>query len=231
MPKLRTTRSELRSYFVEWLETGFQYGLIDRNMRGKTFSKMEEHLPNLVASLNHNGEAWLPLGSESLRISLRPGKDPRSGDFNIFEIASAKKKNRRKLCCFLGYRFIAAISNSLRPNLRYCLEPLNIELVWSGIDMNAVGFFDDILKKIKSSDFCIFDNRETRDKPNVYIEAGIAYALKRPFIFAAHTGSKTQFPSDLQHIQCVEYSDYNALVRRLYFILPVFLKETKLRRF
>ena len=160
---------------------------------------------------------------------LREGRDPRSGKFNLFEIQWRGRRKARKLRCFLGHRFLKAVSDSLRMNLRYVLEPSNIELVWSGMDMVAVGFFDDVVRNIRSCDFCIFDNRWANEKPNVYIEAGMAYALRKPFILANYYGNRLGIPSDLTHILNIPYKSYADLCRTLYFNLPVFLRKTALR--
>jgi hypothetical protein len=114
-------------------------------------------------------------------------------------------------------------------NLRYVLEPSNINLVWSGMDISAVGFFDNLVKKIRMCDFCIFDNRWASEKPNVYIEAGIAYALHKPFILANFQENRVGVPSDLTHILNLPYKSYEDLCRTLYFQLPIFLRENNLR--
>lgn len=88
-------------------------------------------------------------------------------------------------------------------------------------DMNATGFFDDIVKRIRPSDFCIFDNRWASQKPNVYIEAGIAYVLNKPFILANFQGNRLGVPSDLTHVLNIPYRDYEGLSRTLYFNLAV----------
>ena len=115
-------------------------------------------------------------------------------------------------------------------NLRYVLEPSGIELVWSGMDMVAVSFFDDVVEKIRSCDFCIFDNRLTARKPNVYIEVGIAYVLGKPFILANYKGNSARIPSDLTHILNIDYAGYKDLCKTLYFNLPLFLRDVGLRR-
>lgn len=98
------------------------------------------------------------------------------------------------------------------------------------MDMNAVGFFDDIVRKISRCDFCIFDNRGTERKPNVYVEAGIAYVLEKPFILANYRGNRVGVPTDLIHVLNIPYDDYRDLTRRVYFNLPVFLRGTRLQR-
>ena len=225
----KTTRSELHRYFQDWLDTAFRNGLIDRHKREEILVGMQLQLPVIVAGLNSRGRAQLKLGRGTLSLFLRKGIDPRNGKFNIFEIQWPRKRRHRRLRCFVGHRFLKSVSNSLRLNLRYVLEPSNIKLLWSGMDIAAVGFFDDIIKKIRTCDFCIFDNRWASERPNVYIEAGIAYALGKPFILANYQANRIGVPSDLTHILNIPYRSYEDLCRTLYFQLPVFLRETGLR--
>ncbi len=96
--------------------------------------------------------------------------------------------------------------------------------------MTASGFFDDIVKEIRKCDFCIFDNRRTERKPNVYIEAGIAYVLKKPFILANHRRNSVGIPIDLGHIMNVPYEGYDDLCKTIYFNLPIFLSRNGLSR-
>ena len=97
------------------------------------------------------------------------------------------------------------------------------------MDMSATGIFEKTVREIRGADFCIFDNREADLKPNVYIEAGIAYVLRKPFIVADYQGNRLEVPSDLQHINRIQYRDYEELSRQIYFRLPVFLRENRLR--
>ena len=227
----KTTRSELRRYFRQWLDTAFQNKLINRYKREDMLRAMEAHLPAIVAGLNAGGKAKLDLGkSSALKFFLREGRDPTCGRFNLFEIQRTGMRSRHKLRCFVGHRFLKSVSDSLRMNLRYVLEPSSIELVWSGMDMLAVGFFDEIIANIRKCDFCIFDNRLASEKPNVYIEVGIASAFGKPFILANYHGNRLGIPSDLTHILNIPYRGYQDLCRTLYFNLPVFLRNTRLRQ-
>jgi hypothetical protein len=219
----------MRLYFRDWIDTAFRNGLITRHSREQALAAMAGHLPAIVAALNKRGKASLKLGARSLNFFLREGLDPSQGKFNLFEIQWQGRPKPERLSCFLGHRFLKSISNSLRLNLRHVLEPFNIRLDWAGMDMVAVGFFDDIVAKIQTCDFCIFDNRWASDKPNVYIEAGIAYALKKPFILANYHKNRLGVPSDLTHILNIPYTSYEDLCRALYFNLPVFLRKTGLR--
>lgn len=239
---LRTNRSEVKSYFQDWLDTAFRNELIDRHKREGALRAMETHLSRVVVGLNRLGKVRLDLGGRNLNIFLREGREVHFGDptmgtgrfafstFNLFEMQWSRTEHPTKLVCFVGYRYHPAISDSLIMNLRYVLEPSNVELVRSEKDMAAVGFFDDIVDKIQKCDFCIFDNRLTERKPNVYIEAGIAYILDKPFIFANHRASKLQIPSDLRHIRSIDYRSYEDLTRKLHFNLSVFLRDVRSRK-
>jgi hypothetical protein len=226
----RTTKNELHRYFSEWLETGFVNGLIDRNTRSATAQELEEWLPTILRDINQTGQCNIASKGIIISIFLREGLDPVSGAFNHFEIQlGSVHRNRKKLRCFVGHRFTEKLNRCIHSNLKYVLEPYGIDLVWSGMDMHAVGFFDSLLKQIKMCHFCIFDTRDTDKHPNVFIEAGIAYALKRPFILANYQKNRMGVPSDLTHILNIPYNNYKELTRQLYFKMPVFFKLTNLR--
>ncbi|HYN15274.1 MAG TPA: hypothetical protein VES66_05740 [Terriglobales bacterium] len=236
MPARRTTTGkELRSYFEDWLDTAFANGLVSVRTREQALRSTIQRLRALVAALNASGAAQCRVGQATLALFLREGRDPSTGKFNLFEIRWLRRRSRRKglppkLRCFLGHRFTKAITRSLRHNLRHVLEPSNVQLDWSGIDLNASGFFDEIIQKIRKADFCIFDNRSASEKPNVYIEAGIAYVLEKPFILANYQGNRLGVPSDLSHILNLPYKNYRDLTKTMYFNLPVFLRDTGLRK-
>jgi len=88
--------------------------------------------------------------------------------------------------------------------------------------------------EIERSDFCVFDNIGTRDRPNVYIEFGIAYALERPSILCSLEGDRGGRPetsvlaSDLRGMIRVPYPSYADLFRTPLFQSPLFLDENRL---
>ena len=117
------------------------------------------------------------------------------------------------------------IEKTLRWNLRQILEPYNVELEWSGRDIRSVQILDDIVRKIRAADFCLFDTRETEGKPNVYIEAGICYAIRKPFVLLEHKQSVGAVPSDLGFAFSPRYDNYRQLFRDFYYRLPLFFRE------
>jgi len=230
MATRQTTSRELKQYLTEWLDTAFENGLINSQKRETTLSQMSLHLPKLVTELNRpRAISKLNLGRTVLTVSLHEGLDPDHGPFNLFRMRWAGGKRPKRLNCFLGHRFLPKIKRALRSNLRYILEASKIDLQFADRDLNARGFFDDIVSKIRDSDFCIFDNREASEKPNVYIEAGIAYALRTPFILANYLPNRVGVPSDLAHVNNIQYKHYSELTKKIYFSLPVFLRANRLR--
>lgn len=192
---------------------------------------MQHSSPKLVAELNRKRRSVLPFrgGSKSLTILPHEGLDPSKGKFTLFEFRFSGTPRSRRLRCFVGHRFLPRINNSLRLDLRIVLEPSNVRPVWTDMDMSGVGFFAKTIREIRRADFCIFDNREADTRPNVYIEVGIAYVLKKPFIIADFGGNRLEVPSDLQHINRIQYRDYEDLSRQIYFRLPLFLRDNRLR--
>jgi len=104
-------------------------------------------------------------------------------------------------------------------------EPYNVELDWSGRDIRSVQILDDIDRRIQNADFCIFDNRSTEGKPNVYIEIGMCYATRTPFIFFDYEPSAGSIPSDLGFALSLRYRNYRQLFRDFYYRLPVFFEK------
>jgi len=138
----------------------------------------------------------------------------------------------------VGHRFLKNIEKSLRFNLVHLFEPYDIALRWSGYDLGAKGIFDDIISGITNADLCFFDNLGTLNRPNVYIEIGIAHVLGKPMLVSEYIGPDSKgrrriadtgsVPSDLQGLLRIQYRSYEDLCRQLYFGLPVFLERHRL---
>jgi hypothetical protein len=176
--------------------------------------------------LLRDGSVRLP--EVRLDLQLKRLREMNGRNFFHIEMKVDRQKERQRRVCFVGHRFTPAVGNTLRWNLRQVLEPYEIALDWSGQDPKSVQIFDDIVKRIRKADFCIFDTRATTGKPNVYIEAGIAYAFETPFILFDYSPPKASrkqvasLPSDLAHALSLRYSSYEQLFREFYFALPVF---------
>lgn len=152
-------------------------------------------------------------------------------------LTKASKQKRKPITCFVGHRFLPGIERALRFNLSHLLEPLGVRLRWANQNLSAKDLFASIVEEIRAADMCIFDNYGTTNRPNVYIEIGIAYALSKPTIFCDHrpkrkaaTWTKAEeVPSDLSGLFRLQYDSYQSLARSLYFSLPTFLNEHHLR--
>jgi hypothetical protein len=141
------------------------------------------------------------------------------------------------LVCFVGHRFLKNIEQSLRFNLVHLLSPYGIDLRWSGYDLSARDVFAEIVRGIESADLCLFDNLGTLNRPNVYIEIGIAHALGKPMLVCEFAGTAAgrrripdtgSVPSDLQGLFRIQYRSYEELCRQLYFNFPLFLARNQL---
>lgn len=148
-----------------------------------------------------------------------------------------RKERKKKLVCFVGHRFFEDIERSLRFNLVHLFEPHQIKLRWSGYDLSARDIFEDVVAGIRGADLCLFDNLGTLNRPNVYIEIGIAHALGKPMLVCEYIGTRSKrkrmpdtgsVPSDLQGLIRIQYNSYQDLFRRLYFGLPAFLEKHQL---
>ncbi|MBI3895179.1 MAG: hypothetical protein HY313_04540 [Acidobacteria bacterium] len=162
--------------------------------------------------------------NQGFHLRLKQLREMNGSRFDHIEIMFHAGRRRRRIC-FVGHRFIPAVEKTLRWNLRQVLEPYNVRLDWSGRDIRSISIFDSIVGRIKEADFCIFDNRATAGRPNVYIEAGVAYAVKTPFIlFEYARQGRISIPTDLSHCFAIRYTSYQNLFRELYAKLPVFFE-------
>lgn len=163
-------------------------------------------------------------GLPGTRLLLHRLRRAGTGHFNLLAFtASADHSPRRPLRCLVGHRFTRGIEESLRWNLRSLFELHGVAEDYSGFDGRAVDIIDDLRAKIQAADFCLFDNRETTHpaKPNVYIEAGMAFAFKKPFIFCHYRGEA--WPSDFSNVNYISYRTYEELFERLFAALPLFI--------
>lgn len=157
-------------------------------------------------------------------------REPDGGEFPFLQGLTRSSPLERNLVCFVGHRFSRNIERSLRFNLVHLFEPHRITLRWSGYDLTARDVFEDVVTGIREADLCLFDNQGTLNKPNVYIEIGIAHALGKPMLVSEYMGDGEvgapdtgSVPSDLKGLMRIQYQSYQDLCRQLYFGLPSFL--------
>lgn len=228
----------LRAFLEEFFESQLVNGFL-----------ATAHYQKLVSYLRQDPQL-VELGQRLFEISPKPAHLEGYGKLRIIHLREfdgsefpflqglarkGSRKARGTLSCFVGHRFLRDIESSLRFNLIHLFEPHVIALRWAGDDLSAGDVFSKVLSGIRSADFCLFDNLATSNKPNVYIEIGIAYALGKPMLFCEHNGTAaaTSFetasvPSDLQGLLRIQYASYQELCKKLYFGLPSFLKLHKL---
>jgi hypothetical protein len=92
--------------------------------------------------------------------------------------------------------------------------------------------FERIKTEILKSDLCIFDNRGTQKKPNVYVEIGMAKMADKPIVFfekrTRSSGQLEGFPSDFSGFPTFRYKSYRDLFFEFPLQLPVLLEELNL---
>lgn len=173
-----------------------------------------------------------PLGPCRM-VYLREADGSQFPFLQMLQKSAAPEKGR--LSAFVGHRFLKGIERSLRFNLVHLLEPHGVSLRWSGYDLSSKDVFRGIVDGIREADLCVFDNLGTLNKPNVYIEVGIAHALGKPMLVCEYVGRKRRVldtgsvPSDLHGLFRIQYRSYEDLCRQLYFGLPTFLHSNGLR--
>ncbi|HEX4961299.1 MAG TPA: hypothetical protein VF173_10710 [Thermoanaerobaculia bacterium] len=231
--------SFLRDFVTNFLESYLLNGLLSIDEYHDRLARIERDGSFATASrqLFENAPEAVHLdGYGNLRvIELR---EPNGSKFPFLQGLARRRLDRRRLTCFIGHRFLANIEQSLRYNLVHLLAPYDVVLRWSGYDLSARDIFDDVVSGIRTADLCVFDNLGTLNRPNVYIEIGIAHALGKPMLVCEYTGGASggrkripdtgSVPSDLQGLFRIQYSSYQDLCRQLYFKIPIFLEHNKL---
>jgi len=162
-------------------------------------------------------------------------REPDGSSFPFLQgLTQVEPPAQKRWTCFVGHRFLPNVERSLRFNLVHLLSPYGIDLRWSGYDLSARDVFSEIIRGIESADLCIFDNLGTLNRPNVYVEIGIAHALGKPMLVCEYIGRRKvpdtgSVPSDLQGLFRIQYWSYQELCRQLYFNVPLFLDPHRLR--
>jgi hypothetical protein len=231
----------LRDFLESFFESQFINGLIT----GDEYHDFVAGLQTL--KLQHLSRELFAAAPDSVdvngmgRLRLIHLREPDAQTFPFVQglIGGQVRRQRKHLSCFVGHRFLANIEKSLRFNLRHLLEPYEVDLRWSGYDLTSTDLFDDIVTGIRTADFCLFDNLGTLNRPNVYIEIGIAYTYGIPMIVCEYAGGRFRgkekvpdtesVPSDLQGLLRIRYRSYEDLCRQLYFGLPAFFRRHQFR--
>lgn len=216
----------------DFLETQFIHGELTQKQYHDAKAGLDDpelrRLRDSLFEIEGQGVTFPGVDGSLKLISLR---EPSLRKFWFIQYVPRSTNAKTQIECFVGHRFRPNFQRSIRFNLRHLLDPYRINLKWAGFDLNGDGLLRDIVRNIKQSHMCIFDNLGTLDRPNVYIEAGMACVLDRPMIFCEYVGRRNRvldtgtMPSDLSGLLRVQYKSYEDLCRQLYFGLPHFLKR------
>jgi hypothetical protein len=144
----------------------------------------------------------------------------------------------RPLRAFVGHRFTPGVTNNLRHNLQLLCRPYGISLWSSDSDMPNGSIFETIVQRIRESDFCVFDDRETEVRPNVLIELGVAIGIDKPYFYLnyqkkrrvaiARRKEAITTASDLAGMLYMPYTSYEDVCLELAMRLPGFLVDRNL---
>jgi len=214
--------------FRDSLDTAFEQFLYQDEINARECERMKLWLDTAEAEacaqrLYSRREVRIP--SRRLQLRLARLREIDRTNFYHIEVRFKRRAKRRKVKCFVGYRFIPEVRETLLYNLKQVLHPYNVELDWSGRDIRSVQILDDIMRRIRRADFCVFDNRATEGKPNVYVEVGICYAIRKPFILFEYEPLSSDVPSDLGFAFAVRYTHYRQLFRDFYYRLPLIFRK------
>jgi hypothetical protein len=226
----------VRQFLSQFLETRFVNGLISEKDYYSLLSALKKDKSLEAISRRLFDKSPDPVSVEGfghLRIVYL--REPDGSTFPFLQGLAKASPVKKPLSCFVGHRFLKNIENSLRFNLRHLFEPYKIDLFWSGYDLSSRNIFEEIVKGIKDADLCFFDNLGTLNRPNVYVEIGMAHVLAKPMLVSEYLGPASRkgrkmpdtgsVPSDLQGLLRIPYRSYEDLCLQLYFNLPIFLKR------
>jgi hypothetical protein len=207
-------------YSLEWL---FHRNVITRKQY-ETFTKYSTLKP--IAEILSTGQQFpIPQGN----IVLIPLKMRQfDGSKTPFVLIIPQEflnhgSSKKHLTCFVGHRFSKEVTNNLRYNLACIFDAFGIKPVYSDTGYRNGQVFNTIISMIRSAHFCIFDNRLTEQKPNVYIEIGAAITLGKPYYFFEFKGTTQKVPSDLAGLVALRYANYRELFHEFALTLPDFI--------
>jgi hypothetical protein len=216
-------------HYVDFL---YQYGLFPRQTPHKWQEREVQEA--FVASILRGKRPRLA----GYRFSVESFRSLTGQEFQAVLAVDSSLRRAGPLTAFVGHRFIDAVTHNLRHNLLTILREYGIRPVYADSDVPNGPLFTVILRRIHQSHFCIFDDRMTEARPNVFIELGAALAWKRPYFYlhydkpeAVRVGRRREqsgLPSDLAGMLYLRYSTYQELIRQFATWLPRFLTDRKL---
>ena len=176
------------------------------------------------------------LGGHEFRIAHL--REVNGGEFPTVMATDRRIRCVHPLRVFVGHRFTSAVTRNLRHNLQVVLRPYGIAPIYSDSDMPNGSVFATILERIRTTDFSIFDDRETEVRPNVLIELGAALGMGKPYFYFNY-GNKRRVrihnrhepittASDLAGMLHVPYTGYRGLFTEFARRLPAFLLDRSL---
>lgn len=221
-------------FYIDFLH---QYGALSRRALARIhvygFLRVAEAIANTLLV----GRKMRFSGHE---FSVADCRSLSGGSVGAVLIVDRRITPQKGLKAFVGHRFTDRVTRNLRHNLQLTMRPYGISLWYADNDMPNEPVFETILRRIRASHFCIFDDRETEVRPNVFIELGAAIALQRPYFYLNYQNKHTvqlgrrseaiQTPSDLAGMLYLPYAAYEDLFRQFAARLPGFLLDRGLAR-
>lgn len=152
------TRAEF-AFFTDSLEKYFDSAFLLQDIDSLTCQRLKSWCKTAEARQCAErlfSKRIVEMRKHRLRLQLKSLREMNGEEFNHIEVFVRPRK-RPKRRCFVGHRFLPGVNDTLRWNLRQVLEPYNVQLDWSGRDIRSVQILEDIVRRIKVSDFCVFD--------------------------------------------------------------------------
>lgn len=160
---------------------------------------------------------------------------PKAVALKVIELNKESQFGIPAFSCFVGCRFIRRVRRDLEYNLRSVLSDLGINVLTSDYPGTFRRILDDgIIDAIDRSQFCIFDARFTSNKPNVYVEVGIAYLRRKQIFFFEPKENLGGFhspgwASDFEGFYVTKFSRYKSMLDRIVYDLPIVMERLFVR--
>jgi hypothetical protein len=227
-----TPNEQLERQLQRYIDFLHQYNFLD--VRAQRAVNAPGFRRAFIKTIRQAGHA--ELARHSFRVA--PLRTLNKSNTPFLLMTSLRHRAKGNVVAFVGHRFVSNINSSLRHNLQLVLAPYRIKTVYADTDLPNGDLFRVILSRIRASAFCIFDDRETETRPNVFIELGAALAMERPYLYFAfqkkrtvNVGRKAEritVPSDLAGVLYLPYSSYEQLFADFSMRLPGFLRDRRL---
>lgn len=113
---------------------------------------------------------------------------------------------------FVAHQFSRKERDDLRDAIKRAFRGTELKAHYADIEVREGYILEKIKKMIFTTQFGIYDITNT-EKPNVFLELGIAMSAGKPFYIICEKG--TNIPADLRGLDRIEYASYKNLTEEI----------------